>query len=63
MSPSAERQSACLRFHQSRAPLFGPDALKLRRPVFDSSVGRARHYAAHLAPLADALGAPAPSAG
>jgi tetratricopeptide (TPR) repeat protein len=56
----------CLRFHQNLRPVRTVSKLQVRRPVYTSSVGRWRRYAAHLGPLRQALGLPpagGPSAG
>jgi tetratricopeptide (TPR) repeat protein len=46
----------CLRFHENPRPVRTVSKLQVRRPVYSSSVGRWRRYAAHLGPLRKALG-------
>lgn len=48
----------CLRFHESERAVRTVSKLQVRRPVYASSIGRWRRYAAHLAPLCAALGLP-----
>lgn len=50
---------ACLRFHENARLVFTPSIDQVRRPVYASSVGRWKNYEKHLAPLRDALSAPA----
>lgn len=50
---------ACLRFHENARLVFTPSIDQVRRPVYASSVGRWKNYEKHLAPLREALGAPA----
>lgn len=47
---------ACLRFHETRRPALTSSIDQVRQPIYDSSVGRWRHYAQHLSPLTGALG-------
>ncbi len=47
---------ACLQFHQTRREVWTASASQVRRPLYDSSVRRARAYTAHLGPLIEALG-------
>lgn len=47
---------ACLRFHEVRRTVLTASAMQVRQPIFADGLGRARHYAAHLAPLRQALG-------
>lgn len=49
-------EDACLDFHTNPAPVATASAVQVRAPIHDRSVGLWRHYAAELAPLADALG-------
>ncbi|MBK7404248.1 MAG: sulfotransferase [Phycisphaerales bacterium] len=42
---------AVLRFHENRRVVLTPSADQVRRPIYDSSRGRWRHYERHLAPL------------
>lgn len=46
----------CIDFHTTRRPVQTASRHQVRRPVYGSSVGRWKHYAAHLGPLLDALG-------
>jgi tetratricopeptide (TPR) repeat protein len=46
----------CLRFFESERFVRTASQDQVRRPVYRSSVGRWRHYAAHLGPLLKALG-------
>jgi hypothetical protein len=48
---------ACLAFHAARRPVRTASAAQVRRPLYDNAIGRARHFAAHLEPLAAALAA------
>ncbi len=47
--------SACLKFHETRRPVRSASLIQVRRPIYESSVGRWRPYAAKLAPLFEAL--------
>ena len=42
---------ACLRFHESNRRMDTASMSQVRRPVFDASVARWRHYERHLEPL------------
>ena len=46
---------ACLQFHQTRREVWTASASQVRRPLYDSSVGRAQAYGAYLGPLIEAL--------
>lgn len=46
---------ACLRFHQTVRPVRTASASPVRLPIYTTSSGRWRKYAAHLAPLLTAL--------
>lgn len=46
---------ACLRFHESGRVTVTSSNEQVRRPIFSSSVGRAKNYEAHLGPLREAL--------
>ncbi len=46
----------CLRFHETERVVLTPSTLQVRRPLYRSSVGRWKHYEAHLRPLLEALG-------
>ncbi|UFP93449.1 tetratricopeptide repeat protein [Gloeobacter morelensis] len=50
-----EWEESCLRFWESERFVNTASYDQVRRPVYDSSVGRTRHYAAHLGPLRAAL--------
>jgi tetratricopeptide (TPR) repeat protein len=45
----------CLKFHENRRPVRTLSKLQVRQPIFASSVGRWRHYAAHLGPFLEAF--------
>ena len=47
---------ACLRFHETRRVVRSASSWQVRRPLYASSVGRARAYETVLGPLAAALG-------
>jgi tetratricopeptide (TPR) repeat protein len=46
----------CLSFHETERPVRTASATQVRRPIYQSAVGRWRAYGAHLAPLLEALG-------
>jgi hypothetical protein len=46
----------CLRFHETRRPVRTASTLQVRRPMYQSAVGRWKRYEAHLGPLLEALG-------
>ena len=46
----------CLDFHSHERSVRTASVAQVRRPLYQSSVGRWRRYEAHLAPLFDALG-------
>lgn len=48
--------AGCLRFFESGRSVRTASRDQVRRPVYRSSAGRWRHYAAHLGPLLEALG-------
>jgi tetratricopeptide (TPR) repeat protein len=50
-----------LRFHQSRTPSATASAVQVRRPIYATSIGQWRHYAAQLAPLRERLGRDIPA--
>ncbi len=50
----------CLVFHQTERPVFTSSAWQVRQPLYNSSIGRWRHYEKHLEPLFQALGVDAP---
>ncbi len=45
----------CLAFHETRRPVTTASLAQVRTPLYSSAVGRARNYAAFLAPLREAL--------
>lgn len=47
----------CLAFHETERPVGTASVWQVRQPIYKSSVGRWRNYAAHLKPLMGALGA------
>lgn len=47
---------ACLEFQTARRPVRTASAFQVRRPLYDSSIGRAARFAKHLAPLIAAAG-------
>jgi hypothetical protein len=51
---------ACLNFHQDRRVVRTASANQVRRPIYGTSRGRWRAYAAYLGPLLGALGAGMP---
>ena len=48
-------EPACLDFHRSRRVVNTASYAQVQRPIYTSSVGRSRPYAAHLGPLVAAL--------
>jgi predicted Zn-dependent protease len=48
--------SACLRFYETRRAVRTASSEQVRQPIYDSSVGYWRRYAAHLEPLRWSLG-------
>jgi Flp pilus assembly protein TadD len=46
---------ACLNFHTARIPCVTASVAQVRRPIYDTSVGRWRRYEKHLGPLKAAL--------
>lgn len=51
-----EWDERCLRFHESKRDVDTLSYDQVRRPVYNSAVGRWKRYESHLAPLAQALG-------
>jgi tetratricopeptide (TPR) repeat protein len=49
-------EESCLRFHENPRYAPTPSYARVAEPVNDSSIGRHRHYAAHLEPLLEVLG-------
>jgi hypothetical protein len=52
-----EWDERCLRFHESNRVVRTASTLQVRQPMYQSSVGRWKHFEAYLVPLLDALGA------
>lgn len=50
-----EWDARCLRFHETRRTVHTASRAQVRQPLYRGAVGRARAYAAWLAPLAQAL--------
>jgi tetratricopeptide (TPR) repeat protein len=48
---------ACLQFYANKRQIRTASLDQVRKPIYRTSIGRARKYAAHLAPLFEALGA------
>ncbi len=48
-------EDACLEFHRNDTPSLTASAAQVRQPIYSSSVGLWRRYAAQLAPLAEQL--------
>ena len=48
---------ACLAFHVARRSVRTASAFQVRQPLYDTSIGRAERFAAHLQPLIDAAAA------
>ncbi|WP_024869034.1 tetratricopeptide repeat-containing sulfotransferase family protein [Pseudoxanthomonas suwonensis] len=46
---------ACLEFHRSERGVQTPSRWQVKQPIYTRSIGRWRHYAAHLGPLLDVL--------
>jgi len=46
---------ACLEFHKTERTVMTASAWQVRQPIYNSSVGRWRHYERHLGPLLDVL--------
>jgi tetratricopeptide (TPR) repeat protein len=53
-----EWDDACLKFHRADRQVKTASLEQVRRPIYNSSVGRWRRFEQHLAPLRDALGWP-----
>ncbi len=51
-----EWEAGCLEFHTHPRAVFTASVRQVRQPLYDSSIGRWRAYADHLAPLFAALG-------
>jgi len=48
-------EGACLAFHEQSNAVTTASAAQVRRPIYSTSMGKWRHYARELAPLADVL--------
>lgn len=48
----------CLKFHQNRRIVATASQAQVRRPIYDTSIGRWRHYKKWIGPLKTALDAP-----
>jgi hypothetical protein len=46
----------CLDFHNTKRPVLTASMNQVRRPIYASSVGRARQFVGYLQPLMEALG-------
>ncbi len=51
-----EWHQGCLEFHKTRRAVASASLYQVRQPLFQSAIGRAQAYSAHLAPLRQALG-------
>ncbi len=51
-----EWDPACLAFHKTERQVLTASLWQVRQPLYASSVGRWRHYRAHLEPLVEGLG-------
>jgi len=51
-----EWEDSCLKFHKNPRSVPTASAFQVRRPMYTSSIGRWKNYAAHLDPLRQALG-------
>jgi tetratricopeptide (TPR) repeat protein len=47
---------ACVEFHRAETAVLTASVWQVRQPIYQSSVGRWRHYQRHLGPLMDVLG-------
>lgn len=50
-----EWDPACLSFHQTERAIFTASQWQVRQPIYDTSIGRWRHYKEHLGPLLEGL--------
>jgi tetratricopeptide (TPR) repeat protein len=53
-----EWEGACLEFYRTDRQVKTASLEQVRRPIYDSSIGRWRRFERHLAPLREALGSP-----
>lgn len=56
-------ETACLEFHKRQGAVTTASAVQVRRPLYSHSVGRWRHFARHLMPLAEYLHGNEPDGG
>jgi tetratricopeptide (TPR) repeat protein len=49
-------EERCLAFHRTERPILTASRWQVRQPIYDSSVGKWRHYEQYLGPLRSALG-------
>jgi hypothetical protein len=49
-------EPACLEFHRTETTILTSSSWQVRQPIYQSSVGRWRHYERHLRPLLEVLG-------
>jgi hypothetical protein len=45
----------CLKFHETKRSVATASIMQVRRPIYETSIGRWRHYERHLVPLKSAL--------
>jgi hypothetical protein len=50
-------EDQCLRFYENPRIVRTASHAQVKRPVYESSIGRSDNYASHLGPLKEALGA------
>ena len=53
-----EWDERCLKFHENERSVMSPSNLQVRRPIYNASIGRWRHYEKHLGPLIEVLSNP-----
>jgi len=46
---------SCMKFYENRRFVPTASSAQVRRPIYQNSIGRWRHYEKHLGPLIDAL--------
>lgn len=51
-----EWDARCLSFHKTKRDVNTPSYSQVRQPIYTKSMGRWKHYEAHLGPLKEALG-------
>jgi tetratricopeptide (TPR) repeat protein len=49
-------EPACLEFYRAQTAVLTASIRQVRKPIYQKSVGRSKHYEKHLGPLFDALG-------